>query len=81
MGENFALLADSTSLDIVRDPFLHSWPSEACLYFPKCFIPARMPHGGVIMMRLEYSPLYFNEGWNRNLSIGMAILGSTDPFS
>jgi len=38
MSDDLVLLADSTSLHVVCDPFLHSWPLILFLSLAECFV-------------------------------------------
>src|SRR6267142_4678686 len=49
MSNNFVLLTDSTSFDVISDPVIHCWPLVELLCSPDCFIPARVSSCHVII--------------------------------
>src|SRR6267142_2989503 len=42
MGDDFVLLTDSASFDVISDPIVHRWPLIKLFCFPDCFVSARM---------------------------------------
>ena len=53
MGLDLILLAGGASLDVVRDPLVHSGPLIEFLDFPDCFISSGMSSSGVIVEFLQ----------------------------
>ena len=49
MGENFVLLARGASLDVVRNPVVHSYPFCVGFGFADGFVPAGVSHCGVVV--------------------------------
>ena len=49
MGKDFVLLTGCASLDIVRDPLVHTVPSDKLFSFPDGFIPSRVACQWVIV--------------------------------
>src|SRR6266850_1713776 len=49
VSDNFILLTDGTSFDVISDPIIHCWPLVELLCFPDCFILAWMSGCHMIM--------------------------------
>src|SRR6267142_606962 len=49
MSNDFILLTDSTSFDVVSNPIIHRWPLIDLFCFSDCFILARMSSCHVIV--------------------------------
>src|SRR6266850_4473269 len=49
VSDNFVLLTDSASFDVISDPIIHGWPLVKLFCFPDCFVSARMSGCHVIV--------------------------------
>ena len=66
VSKNFVLLANSTSFDVVSNPFFHVWPVVAFLGFAKSFISAWVPCRWMVIHQVHDSSFDDVDGWYRD---------------